>query len=96
MQWHAQARCKRSHIITGHSRLPGDTSRDDNDLGSLESLSESIVLSTETDCLGRGVDVRKVGSDTGSAADIVARDFRDERVLLGEESASASLSSSYC
>ena len=51
-------------------------------VGTLERLSEAIVLSAVPDSSRGGVDVREIGGDTGCASDVVARDLGDQRVLL--------------
>ena len=51
-------------------------------VGTLERLSEAIVLSTVSNSRRGGVDVGEIGGDTGCASDIVARDLGDQRVLL--------------
>lgn len=51
-------------VVTGHTRLTGNTGRDDNDLGTLERLGKTIVSGEVALNNGRGVDVRNVGSNT--------------------------------
>ena len=70
-------------VITGHSRLTGDTGGDDDDLDVLKGLSELVGLVAGGG--GGSVDVRDVGSDTGSETNIVESEVRDEGVLLEEE-----------
>lgn len=70
-------------IITGHSRLSGDTSRDNNNLDILEGLSE-FILGIPDDVAG-GVDVTDISGNTGSTSDIVEAQGGDERVRLEEQ-----------
>jgi hypothetical protein len=50
-------------VITGHAGLAGDTSGDDDNVGSLESLLRAVVGREEASDLGWGGDVREVRSD---------------------------------
>lgn len=50
-------------IISSHTWLSRNTSRDDDDVTALKSLLSSVVGGQETGDLGRGRDVREVGSD---------------------------------
>lgn len=56
-------------VITGHSRLAGDTSRDHDNLDALESLCK--FLSRVADDFAGGVDMADVCCDTGCATDVV-------------------------
>jgi len=74
-------------VVTGHSRLAGNTGRDNDDLDVLERSLEAALGSVggEARDLGGSVDVADIGSDTGSEADIVQPEVGDLRVLLQEE-----------
>jgi hypothetical protein len=50
-------------IISGHTRLPGDTSGDDDNVGIFQSPLGTIVSGQETSDLGRRGDVGQVRSD---------------------------------
>ena len=52
-------------VITGHTRLTGDTGGDDDNVGVLERLSETTVSGKVAGHDRGGVDVREIGSDTG-------------------------------
>lgn len=52
-------------VVTGHTRLTGNTGGDDNNVGVLEGLSETTVSGEVAGHNRGGVDVRKVGGDTG-------------------------------
>ncbi len=56
-------------IITRHTRLSGDTSRDKDDLGSHKSMG-NLLLGIPID-FASSVDVTNVGGDTRSTTDIV-------------------------
>lgn len=56
-------------IITGHSRLAGDTGRDDDNLDALECLCELFLW--EAYYFAGGVDMADVCCDTGCTTDIV-------------------------
>ena len=59
-----------------HSGLPGDTSGDDNDVSTSESLLETVIgREVAHDLCGRG-DVREIGSNSGGVDDIVERKLR--------------------
>lgn len=70
-------------VVTGHTRLAGDTGRNDNNLDTLESFSE--LLSWVTDDFRRGVDMGDVSTNTGSTTDVVQAQRGDERVSLEQE-----------
>jgi len=72
-------------IITGHTGLSGDTSRDYNNIRSLQSFSPMLFTRIPTH-LRSGVDVANIGGNTGGASDIVEGELRDERVELHEQS----------
>lgn len=50
--------------ITGHSRLAGDTSGDENNLSTLQSSLQSLRTDAVSSNLALGVDVRNVSGDT--------------------------------
>jgi hypothetical protein len=52
------------HTITGHAGLAGNTGRDEDDLGALESITEARLVRLVARDGAVGVDVAKVGSDT--------------------------------
>mmetsp|Transcript_14046 Transcript_14046/g.30414 ORF Transcript_14046/g.30414 Transcript_14046/m.30414 type:complete len:310 (-) Transcript_14046:238-1167(-) len=58
-------------IITGHARLPGNTSWNDDKISTPESISQ-VVLLVALD-LSLGVDVADIGSNARSATNIVQR-----------------------
>ncbi len=70
-------------VITGHSRLTGNTGGDDNNFDTLERISKLISLVTSSG--GRSVDVRNVSSNTGSKTNIVQAQVGNERVLLEQK-----------
>jgi hypothetical protein len=51
-------------VITGHARLAGDTSGDENDLRVLEAVAETSGIGGVASDGAVGVDVAQVGSDT--------------------------------
>ena len=76
--------------VTGHSRLTGDTSGDDDDLASLEGLLEGTGEVTlgglgVSDDGGGGVDVANISGNTGGTTEVVEGEGGDERVGLEEE-----------
>jgi hypothetical protein len=52
-------------------RFPWDASRNQNDVGTLENLLESVVRGQVTFDFGRCSDVREIGSHTRSVNNIV-------------------------
>lgn len=72
-------------VVTGHSRLTGDTGGDDDNVGVLERLSKATIGRKVASHDGGGVDVRKIGSNTDSVDDIVKSEVGDERRLLEEK-----------
>lgn len=58
-------------VITGHTRLTGDTGGDDDNVGTLERLSETTIGGEIASDDGGGVDVREIGSDTRSIDAVV-------------------------
>ena len=86
-------------VITGHSWLTGDTSRDNDNVTILQGLLRSVVGGEESCDLGRGSNVGQVGSDlivslntryvlpaySDGVDDIVEGELGDQRVELEEE-----------
>jgi hypothetical protein len=86
-------------VNSRHTGLPGDTGGDDDNLSASQSLLDTItsahvprnptknnsliLLETLDDRVG--VDVRDVGSDSGSTSDIVERQAGDQGVGLEEQ-----------
>ena len=56
--------------ITGHARLTGDTSGDEDNLGALESIAETRVRGVVASNDAVGVDVAQIGRDTFSRTTI--------------------------
>lgn len=54
---------KTIHTITGHARLTGHTSRDENNLSISQCLLETVSAGIEARDLGVGVDVGEISSD---------------------------------
>jgi len=71
-------------IVSGHARLSWDTGGDENDISALDGfLHGSGVRTNESGDSGLGVDVGKIGGNTGSDwVDIEARDVGDGVVAL--------------
>lgn len=72
-------------IITGHTRLSGNTSGDDNNLDTGKGLLKTTLLGGVASDLGVGGNVRKIGSDTGGSSQIVEGKTSDILVELKEE-----------
>jgi len=72
-------------IITGHTGLSGDTSRDNNDFRTLKGLLETVILRSEASNLGVGVDVAQISSNTGRVDNIVQGEVSDSGVVLEEK-----------
>lgn len=72
-------------VITGHARLPGNTSRDDNNIGASKSVLQAVILGQVTGDFSDGGDVREIGSDTGGVDDIVESKLIDKRACLQQE-----------
>jgi len=74
-------------IVSGHAWLSWDTSGDENDISALDGfLHGGGVSADESGDSGFGVDVGKIGGDTGSDwVDIEASDVGDGVVALEEE-----------
>lgn len=71
-------------IISGHSRLTGNTSRDYDSVGALEGFCQGILANMP--CYFRGsVDVRQICGHSGSIDDIVQSQVRDQIRLLQQE-----------
>src|SRR5260370_38283310 len=69
--------------VTGHARLSGNTSRDEDDLGTRKGMG-NLLLGVPID-FASGVDVADVGGDTRSTSDIIKAQGRDERVCFKEK-----------
>lgn len=83
------------HTITGHSRLAGDTSWDQDDLRVSESILEARRSRVVASDGAVGVDVAQISSDTRATADIVEGELGHSGVELhqqGERLANASRS----
>jgi hypothetical protein len=52
------------HTVTGHAGLAGNTGRDEDDLGALESITEARLVGLVARDGAVGVNVAKVRSDT--------------------------------
>jgi len=61
-----------------YTRLPRNTSRDNDDLGPLKSLGEAIVRREEALNLRGGGDVGKICSNSGCVDDIVQAQLPNE------------------
>jgi len=72
-------------VVTGHSRLAGNTSGDENNLGASQALLEVLVALVVTLDGALGVDVANIGGDTGCAPDIVESELGNSGVKLEEE-----------
>jgi len=72
-------------VVTGHSRLAGNTSGDENNLGASQALLEVLVALVVTLDGALGVDVANIGGDTGCATDIVESELGNSGVKLEEE-----------
>ena len=70
-------------VVTGHARLAGYTSGDNDNLDALERGGK-ILLRVSGDFAG-GVDMADIGSNTRSATDIVKAEGGDEGVRLEEK-----------
>lgn len=51
-------------VVTGHTGLAGDTSRDEDDLGALESITKTLGGGVVAVDSAVGVDVAQIGGDT--------------------------------
>eukprot|EP00128_Syssomonas_multiformis_P002965 Colp12_sorted_trinity150504_noHs@4722 len=71
-------------VITGHTRLAGNTSGDDDNIAASEGSRKLVSTNVASD-LGRGVDVAKISGNTRGVHDIVEGEVGDIRVLLNEE-----------
>uniref|UniRef100_A0A182FQJ8 Uncharacterized protein n=1 Tax=Anopheles albimanus TaxID=7167 RepID=A0A182FQJ8_ANOAL len=71
-------------IVTGHARLAGYTSRNDNDIGALQGLLQ-ILGTIVTGHLRLGLDVRQIRRDAGRVHDVVQRQFRNQRAVLEQQ-----------
>ena len=56
-------------VIAGHARFAWNTSRNDNDLDTIESLRELFLCITDN--FTGGINMTDVGSDTRSTSDVV-------------------------
>lgn len=72
-------------IITGHAGLSGDTSGNDNNLGTREGLLKSTDLGGVSRDLGVGGDVRQISGDTGGSSQIVELKTSDVLVELEQQ-----------
>jgi hypothetical protein len=71
-------------VITSHTGLSGDTSRDNNDIGTNQGLTD-VLGTLDTGDLGNSVDVGQVSSDTGGVDNVEEGEGRNSRVELQEE-----------
>lgn len=72
-------------VVTGHSRLAGNTSGDEDNLGASQALLEVLVTLVVALDSALGVDVADIGGDTGCTTDIVESELGDSWVELEEE-----------
>jgi hypothetical protein len=72
-------------VVTGHAGLAGNTSGDDDNVGTGKGLLGTVVGGEEALNGSGGVDVREVGSNTLGVDDIVERELSDRGVELEEE-----------
>lgn len=71
-------------IISGHSRLSGDTGRDDNNVGTIQSLT-SLLHTDEASNLSLRVAVRNISSNTVGSHNIEQVELGDARIQLEEK-----------
>lgn len=78
-------------VITRHTRLAGNTGRDDDNVGTLERLAQTAIGGEVASDDRGGVDVRKIGSDA-RRVDAVVRARRREQAenAHGQQSLSVS------
>jgi len=72
-------------VVTGHSRLAGNTGGDENDLSASQALLEVLVALVVALDSALGVDVADISGDTGCATDIVESELSNSGVELEEE-----------
>merc|ERR1711988_1444898 len=82
---HGRWRVGVEQVVTGHAWLPGDTSRDEDDLSALQALLDTLRCRFVALDVALGVDVANVGGNTWAALDVVKSKLRDTRVELQEE-----------
>jgi len=61
----------KAHTIAGHSRLAGNTGRDENNLSAGKTLPKSLWCGLVTLDSALGIDVADISGDTRSSTDIV-------------------------
>ncbi len=71
-------------IIAGHTRLAGHSSRDNNDIGALESRTERVGALVSRD-LSWGIDVGEVCGDSRGVDNVIEGELCDEGIHFKEE-----------
>jgi hypothetical protein len=69
-------------VYSTHSRLPGHTSRNNNNICTLQGLCEAVIGRQIALNLGGRSDVREIGSDTGGVDNIEKTELHP-KIILG-------------
>lgn len=72
-------------IVSGHAGLSGDTGGDEDELGTLEGISNAVVLGKVALDGGVGGDVRNISSNTRGSSEIVESEVSDVLVELEQQ-----------